>query len=151
MPKEFAAALVMSAIIAFFAVQLDGPQDEQSLLVPRFLLVLMAIFNAAQYLQALLRHFQGIDVRLTLKGYPLRRVAALCALTVLYICALEWMGFYLSSFLYLLTASLLAQPMRVTPGGALRRAGVSFLCIACLYLLFSVGLMVQIPRGFLPF
>lgn len=151
MPKEFATALVMTAIIVFFALQLDGPQDEQSLLVPRFLLILMGIFNAGQYLQAPVRHFQGIDTRLSLAGYPLRRVAVLCALTVLYICVLEWAGFYLSSFVYLLVASLLAQPMRVTPGGALKRAGVSFLCIACLYLLFSVGLMVQIPRGFLSF
>lgn len=34
MPREFAAAVVMTLIIAFFAFQLDGPQDEQSLLVP---------------------------------------------------------------------------------------------------------------------
>lgn len=151
MPKELAAALVMTAIIAFFAFQLSGPQDEQSLLVPRFLLILMGIFNAGQYVMAFIRHRQGIGARLSLAGYPLKRVAALCALTILYICVLEWMGFYLASFLYLTTASLLAQPMHVDMGGALKRAGISFLCIASLYLLFSVGLMVQIPRGFLPF
>ncbi|WP_297047504.1 tripartite tricarboxylate transporter TctB family protein [uncultured Desulfovibrio sp.] len=151
MPREFAAALVMTGIIIFFGCQLSGPEDEQSLLVPRFLLLLMGIFNAGQYLLALVRHRQGIGARLSLAGYPLRRVAGLCALTVLYICVLEWAGFYLSSFLYLTVASLLAQPMRVTPGGALRRAGVSFICIACLYLLFSLGLMVQIPKGFMPF
>ena len=49
MPREFAAAVVMTLIIAFFAFQLDGPQDEQSLLVPRFLLYLMAACNLGQY------------------------------------------------------------------------------------------------------
>lgn len=150
MPRELAAALTMTLIIVFFALQMDGPQDEQSLLVPRFLLCLMGLFNAGQYILALVRNRRKIDARLTLKGYPLKRVGALCALTVLYIAVLEWMGFYPASFIYLTTASLLAQPMPVTPAGALRRALVAFACIGFLYLLFTVALTVQIPGGFMP-
>lgn len=150
MSREFAAALTMTLIIVFFAFQMDGPQDEQSLLMPGFLLCLMGVFNAGQYILAFFRHRQKIDVRLTLRGYPLKRVGALCALTVLYIAVLEWMGFYLASFIYLTAASLMAQPMPVTPVGALRRALVAFACIGFLYLLFTVALTVQIPRGFMP-
>ena len=151
MPKEFAAALTMTLIIVFFAFQLDGPQDEQSLLVPRFLLYLMGAFNAGQYILAFLRNRQKIDIMLTLRGYPLKRVGILCVLTVLYIAVLEWMGFYLASFIYLLAVSLIAQPMAVTPVGALKRSAVAFACIGFLYLLFTVGLTVQIPKGFMPF
>ena len=47
--------IIIFLIIAFFAFQLDGPQDEQSLLVPQFLLCLMAACNAGQYVLAFLR------------------------------------------------------------------------------------------------
>lgn len=150
MPKEFAAALTMSLIIVFFAFQLDGPQDEQSLLVPRFLLCLMGVFTAGQYILAFVRNRQKIDRMLTLKGYPLKRVTALCVLTVLYIAVLEWMGFYLASFIYLIVVSLIAQPMAITFVGVLKRALVAFACVGFLYLLFTVGLTVQIPKGFTP-
>lgn len=115
MPREFAAAVVMTLIIAFFAFQLDGPQDEQSLLVPQFLLCLMAACNAGQYVLAFLRNRQKIDTILTLKGYPLKRVGILCLLTVLYIGVLEIAGFYLSSFIYMIVVSLIAQPMQGHP------------------------------------
>ncbi|MDY3808830.1 tripartite tricarboxylate transporter TctB family protein [Desulfovibrio porci] len=151
MPREFAAALTMTLIIVFFAFQMDGPQDEQSLLVPRFLLYLMGLLNAGQYILAFFRNRQKIDAILTLKGYPLKRVGVLCALTVLYIAVLEWMGFYLASFIYLTVASLIAQPMAITPVGALKRLLVAFVCIGFLYLLFTVALTVQIPKGFMQF
>ena len=151
MPREFAAAVVMTLIIAFFAFQLDGPQDEQSLLVPRFLLYLMAACNLGQYVQAFLHHRQKIDAIMTLKGYPLKRVGILCLLTVLYIGVLEIAGFYLSSFVYMIVVSLIAQPMQVTPAGVGKRILVSFACIGFLYLLFTVALTVQIPKGFMPF
>ena len=150
MPREFAAAVVMTLIIAF-AFQLDGPQDEQSLLVPRFLLYLMAACNLGQYVQAFLHHRQKIDAIMTLKGYPLKRVGILCLLTVLYIGVLEIAGFYLSSFVYMIVVSLIAQPMQVTPAGVGKRILVSFACIGFLYLLFTVALTVQIPKGFMPF
>ena len=133
MPREFAAAVVMTLIIAFFAFQLDGPQDEQSLLVPQFLLCLMAACNAGQYVLAF------------------KRVGILCLLTVLYIGVLEIAGFYLSSFIYMIVVSLIAQPMQVTPAGVGKRVLVSFACIGFLYLLFTVALTVQIPKGFMPF
>lgn len=151
MPREFAAAVVMTLIIAFFAFQLDGPQDEQSLLVPQFLLCLMAACNAGQYVLAFLRNRQKIDTILTLKGYPLKRVGILCLLTVLYIGVLEIAGFYLSSFIYMIVVSLIAQPMQVTPAGVGKRVLVPFACIGFLYLLFTVALTVQIPKGFMPF
>lgn len=150
MPREFAAALTMTLIIVFFVFQLDGPQDEQSLLVPRFLLYLMGVFNVGQYILAFIRNRQKIDSMLTLKGYPLQRVTVLCVLTALYIAVLEWMGFYLASFIYLIVVSLIAQPMLITPVGVLRRVLIVFAYIGLLYLLFTVGLTVQIPKGFTP-
>lgn len=151
MPREFAAALVMTAIIAFFTFQLDDSLDEQSLIVPRFLLYLMGGLNILQYILAIIRNWQRIDTLLTVEGYPLKKVTILCALTVAYICVLDYAGFYLSSFIYMITVSLIAQPMPTSGSGIMKRALLAFLFVGFLYLLFTVALTVQIPKGFMPF
>ena len=51
----------------------------------------------------------------------------------------------------MIVVSLIAQPMQVTPAGVGKRVLVSFACIGFLYLLFTVALTVQIPKGFMPF
>ena len=81
--KEFISALVMTGIITAFAIpmaQLSG----ESQVVPLLLLICMGIFNVGQYILAGLRYAAKIDVKMTMRGYPLRRVAVLFVLTVLY-------------------------------------------------------------------
>ena len=146
--KEFTSALIMSAIIAAFAVPLTQLSGE-SQLVPCLLLACMGVFNVGQYILAVVRHAAKIDVKLSLQGYPLRRVGALFALTALYLFLLEYAGFYLDSLVYFIIASLVAQPMRITPALVIKRILVCFACIAFLYCLFTVLLAVQIPKGFL--
>ena len=140
--KEFISALVMTGIITAFAIpmaQLSG----ESQVVPLLLLICMGIFNVGQYILAGLRYAAKIDVKMTMRGYPLRRVAVLFVLTVLYLLFLETLGFYIGALLYFIAASLIAQPMKITP----KRVAVCFVCIAFLYCLFTVLLAVQIPKG----
>ena len=141
--KEFISALVMTGIITAFAIpmaQLSG----ESQVVPLLLLICMGIFNVGQYILAGLRYAAKIDVKMTMRGYPLRRVAVL---TVLYLLFLETLGFYIGALLYFIAASLIAQPMKITPKLAAKRVAVCFVCIAFLYCLFTVLLAVQIPKG----
>lgn len=107
----------------------------------------MGIFNVGQYILAGLRYAAKIDVKMTMRGYPLRRVAVLFVLTVLYLLFLETLGFYIGALLYFIAASLIAQPMKITPKLAAKRVAVCFVCIAFLYCLFTVLLAVQIPKG----
>ena len=133
--KEFISALVMTGIITAFAIpmaQLSG----ESQVVPLLLLILAGLRYAAK-----------IDVKMTMRGYPLRRVAVLFVLTVLYLLFLETLGFYIGALLYFIAASLIAQPMKITPKLAAKRVAVCFVCIAFLYCLFTVLLAVQIPKG----
>ena len=60
---------------------------------------------------------------------------------------LETLGFYIGALLYFIAASLIAQPMKITPKLAAKRVAVCFVCIAFLYCLFTVLLAVQIPKG----
>ena len=149
--KEFASALVMSGIIAFFAWQVNVPEEEFTKLAPKTLLWLMTALNVVQYVLAFFRWRQKSDKVLSLKGYPLKRVAILVALTVLFVAVADRLGFYLASFLYFFTASLIAQPMPITPKLLVRRFLIVLACVAVLYGLFTVALSVQIPKGFLGF
>ena len=139
--KEFISALVMTGIITAFAIPMTQLSGE-SQVVPLLLLICMGIFNVGQYILAGLRYAAKIDVKMTMRGYPLRRVAVLFVLTVLYLLFLETLGFYIGAFLY-----FIAQPMKITPKLAAKRAAVCFVCIAFLYCLFTVLLAVQIPKG----
>ena len=132
--KEFISALVMTGIVTAFAIpmtQLSG----KSQVVPLLLLICMGIFNVGQYILAGLRYAAKIDVKMTMRGYPLRRVAVLFVLTVLYLLFLETLGFYIGALLYFIAASLIAQPMKITPKLAAKRApsasSASPSCIAC--------------------
>ncbi len=148
--KEFISALVMTGIITAFAIPMTQLSGE-SQVVPLLLLICMGIFNVGQYILAGLRYAAKIDVKMTMRGYPLRRVAVLFVLTVLYLLFLETLGFYIGALLYFIAASLIAQPMKITPKlaakRAAKRAAVCFVCIAFLYCLFTVLLAVQIPKG----
>ena len=136
--KEFISALVMTGIITAFAIPMTQLSGE-SQVVPLLLLICMGIFNVGQYILAGLRYAAKIDVKMTMRGYPLRRVAVLFVL--------ETLGFYIGALLYFIAASLIAQPMKITPKLAAKRAAVCFVCIAFLYCLFTVLLAVQIPKG----
>ncbi|MBO4317647.1 MAG: tripartite tricarboxylate transporter TctB family protein [Mailhella sp.] len=151
MTKEFAAALTMSGIIAFFAWQVNEPTEEYSRLAPIVLLVVMGALNILQYLHAFVCYQQKVDDTLTLKGYPLKRVVILFLLTAVFIFSAEWLGFYLASFLYFFIVSVIAQPMPITPRGLAKRFAIVLACVLFLYVLFTVTLKIQIPMGICKF
>ena len=111
----------------------------------------MVALNAVQYVLAFIRYRQKSDKVLSLKGYPLKRVTILLALTVLFVAVADRVGFYLASLVYFFLASLIAQPMAITPKLLVRRFIIVLACIGFHYGLFTVALNVQIPRGFLGF
>lgn len=144
--KEFFSALVMTAIIICFAVPMTQLSGE-SQIVPLLLLICMGLFNLGQYFLSWLRYAAKMDVRMSLRGYPLWRVIVLLAMTVLYLALLQFLGFYPDSLIYFILATLVAQPMPLTAKLVAKRVAACFVCIAFLYCLFTVLLSVQIPKG----
>ena len=67
--KEFISALVMTGIITAFAIPMTQLSGE-SQVVPLLLLICMGIFNVGQYILAGLRYAAKIDVKMTMRGYP---------------------------------------------------------------------------------
>ena len=76
--KEFISALVMTGIVTAFAIPMTQLSGE-SQVVPLLLLICMGIFNVGQYILAGLRYAAKIDVKMTMRGYPLRRVSCICS------------------------------------------------------------------------
>lgn len=148
MNKESFSAVLMTFIIALFSLLLGELSDEASLF-PTLLLVMMCIFNCGQYILAWAH--RGIGGGFSLKGYPLGRVAVLAGLTLVYISTLQTVGFYPGSVVFFVAATLIAQPDKITAKTlAVRIAGCTGFVVA-LYMLFTVLLTVQIPKGFLGF
>ena len=101
--KEFISALVMTGIVTAFAIPMTQLSGE-SQVVPLLLLICMGIFNVGQYILAGLRYAAKIDVKMTMRGYPLRRVAVLFVLTAKRVAVC----FLCIAFLYCLFTVLLA-------------------------------------------
>jgi len=150
MSKELLSALVMTALILVFYIPLRDLHGEAAL-TPSFLIILMTLVNAGQYVTAVLQFCKGNANKITFKGYPMLRVVILSSMTLLYIITLEWIGFYTGSFIYFLAGSLIAQPDHITLKQVAIRTAVVFACIGFLYCLFTVALSVSIPKGFLGF
>lgn len=146
--KEFASALVMSVIIVLFAFPLNQLAGDARIF-PALLLTCMGVFNTGQYFQAWARQRTRNDSTLTIRGYPLRRVAVIFVLTLVYLRALEIIGFYPASLLFFVLASLIAQPAAFTWKRVILRVVICSLFVGALYLLFTVSLAVQIPAGLL--
>lgn len=136
----------MSVIIAVFAVELVELSGEARLL-PLLLICFMALVNALQYALAVFQKGRINSILPMLQSYPFILVGKLLLVTLLYICTLLLLGFYIGSFAYLLAGSLLANPVPLTARIALMRTLGCALFVGSLYALFSVGLGVLIPMG----
>lgn len=143
--REFLVAICMSALTALFAANVSGLPEDAGLL-PQLLLAFMAGINVLQYALALYRK-NGPSLLEKLKGYPFPLVFKLLTLTLIYIATLQALGFYVGSFLYLLTGSLLANPEPVNRRIIALRALGCGLFTGGLWLLFTWGLGVLIPLG----
>ncbi len=119
--KEFISALVMTGIVTAFAIPMTQLSGE-SQVVPLLLLICMGIFNVGQYILAGLRYAAKIDVKMTMRGYPLRRVAVLFVLTVLYLLFLETLGFYIGANIPLFHRRLAHRPAHEDHAEACRQA-----------------------------
>lgn len=150
MYKEITSAILMTVIVLIFGFALQDLTGE-SRIMPELLLYFLVFFTLGQYCFAFVAHRKHLDVKLTTKGYPLKRVSILIGLTILYLAVTETVGFYLASYVYFVAVSLIGQPMAITKKVVITRLIVCALCIIFLYILFTVLLAVQIPLGFMKF
>ncbi|MEZ5728954.1 MAG: tripartite tricarboxylate transporter TctB family protein [Burkholderiaceae bacterium] len=133
---------VLAAVIAWHSFDAD---DARAYLFPRLVSVAMLLFAFVNLLQSLRARASEPRANGTLRH-------ALPGLTVLAIYVFwgaEALGFYLAGAVTVFTIHTLYDPAPRTPRRIAAQAGVGVGTAIVLYLLFSVVLQVQLPRGIL--
>lgn len=81
--------------------------------------------------------------------YGWKPVACIFGAILVYFFVMERLGFYVSAFVYFVGVVSLLDWRGLTPRKGFVRIAIAFLFVAVIYLLFSVILQVQTPRGLL--
>lgn len=145
MQRELSSALLMSLIIILFLIPLASMTGEAKLF-PSFLIACMTTFNLIQYLMAYVRRMAKTDSPFS-QNFPYKRVISIFSLTIFSLYILDILGFYFTSWLFFILSSLIAQPQKLGRKGVLMRTVYATCFVGFLYVLFTVLLKVQIPKG----
>jgi len=135
--------LLLAIWIAFVSFNVDDPGPY---LFPRLVAVTMLGLAAISFQRALRgksRTGAGLDRQVLINLAP-----GVILMTVYVFFLAEFLGFYVGSFISFLLLCTIYDPHRYTDLNAwIRRLGISVGFIAVMYVLFSLVLKVQTPRG----
>jgi hypothetical protein len=145
--KEWLCIAGMLIVTAFFFFQLPDKGEQGSTLFPGLMMFLMLGLTVIKAVAEL--RFPKSDSGEKKEPFPLVRVLVVIVAAILYIAAIESVGFYLSSFLFFLLTTVAVQTTPRTPKALAARAGIAFGFVFFLYALFTLLLQVQIPKGLL--
>ena len=143
MTKDIVVGLVcfLGSVALFFSL---GTIDEaRARTFPEVVIIIMGILAALLLIQSLTVK----KIKKEIAPFPWRRFLLLFGMIVAYFFIMETVGFYLSAFLFFLAVVFVlgrteSKPIRVLP--KILQAAIF---TAILFLLFSVLLEVQTPRG----
>jgi len=134
--------LVGSVVLYSTLGHIDEPR---AVTFPKTIIIIMIILSALLLLQ-------GFIVKSAEKkgpGYPWLRFLILFSLIVAYFAVSESLGFYISAFLFFIAVTYILGKSDLSLKKAGLRALSSAIFTAVLFVLFSVMLEVQTPRGVL--
>jgi hypothetical protein len=144
----FCICLMVVAALPFCYLMRD--YDDSSILFPRVMVIVMFCLAVLKAIgEFIARNRARLAEEERKAPYPWFRVLFVLAAMVAYIWVLEDLGFYTSAFLFFFLVTLAIQPFKITPKGVAVRFAHCFGFILFLYLLFSVLLKVQLPKGIL--
>lgn len=162
MRKELIISLVLLAGTIALYCSLSLMEDPRAATFPRVVIVIMGVLSVALLLQnAIVRQksnkpaLQGTsiedegekdDAAVNTK-FPLAQVFLCFILIIIYFAVMEWLGFYISAFLFFVAATFVLGRKELTLriGGV--RVGIAFIFTAVLFVLFNKLLVVQTPKG----
>ena len=146
MKKDALVGLICLVGSVVLYATLDMIEDPRAITFPRTVITIMGILSALLLIQGLVMKTPGAE-----KGpsYPWLRFLMLFGMIVLYLAVSETLGFYLSAFLFFVAVTYVMGSADLSPKKAATRALSSAVFTGVLFVLFSVILEVQTPRGLL--
>ena len=162
MRKELIISLVLLAGTIGLYYSLSLMEDPRAATFPRVVIVIMGVLSVALLLQsAIVRQKKNRPAlqKATVKNkgekddaaasnqFPLAQVFLCFILIIIYFAVMEWLGFYISAFLFFVAATFVLGRKELTLriGGV--RIGIAFIFTAVLFVLFNKLLVVQTPKG----
>ncbi|MDL2307666.1 tripartite tricarboxylate transporter TctB family protein [Desulfovibrio sp. OttesenSCG-928-C06] len=148
--KEWVSiGLMVLAALAFLFLMRD--YEGSAILFPRMMVILMLCLAAIKAVAEIVRMKKPVLNIDDYAGepYPWLRIIFVLAAMVVYIWVLENLGFYTTALLFFFLVTLAIQNFKRTPKVIAVRFAYCFGFILFLYLLFSVLLKVQLPKGIL--
>jgi hypothetical protein len=160
--KELITSLVVLAGTISLYCSLSLMEDPRAATFPRVVIVIMGVLSVALLLQSVFvrRKKSRPVLQLTSvedKGeknsvavknkFPFAQVFLCFILIIIYFAVMEWLGFYVSAFLFFVVTTFVLGGKGLT----LRKGGlkvvVAFIFTAILFVLFNKLLFVQTPKG----
>jgi len=139
-----AAICILGSMALYLA--LGTIDSERARTFPRVIIILMAVLSAFLLIQDLtLSRRKGQKA----EGLAWSRFLPVFVMIVAYIALMERIGFYLSAFLFFVAVIVVLGRSSLTPARMAMGLGVSAAFVAVVFVLFSVFLEVQTPRGIL--
>jgi hypothetical protein len=83
------------------------------------------------------------------KPFPLGTLVGSFVMIVIYLAIMEWLGFYLSAFLFFVAVTFLFGRRELTIRQGASRIGIAMIFTGVLFVLFNRILVVQTPKGLL--
>ena len=163
MIRDVAVSLVVLAgTIALYA-SLSLMEDPRAATFPRVVILIMGFLGVALLVQSLLMKgkkerggLQQASVSAaheadasSKRRFPFRTLSVCFVLIVAYFFLMEYLGFYLSAFLFFVAVTLMLDPKGFTFRTAVFKVIVAFLFTGILFVLFKIILEVQTPKGLL--
>ena len=162
MRKELITSLVVLAVTIGLYCSLSLMEDPRAATFPRVVIVIMGVLSVALLFQSVFVRqkknrpvLQGTSVedkgektRAAVKNkFPLAQVFICFILIIIYFAVMEWLGFYVSAFLFFVAVTFVlgGKGLTLRKGGL--KVGVAFIFTAVLFVLFNKLLVVQTPKG----
>ena len=159
MKRDIIIALVVLAGTGLLYWSLSFFDDPRAATFPRVIILIMGGLSLALLIQTLLLRagtakaaLQGTSVeeeKGKAKGtpYPWGKVIFTFVIVIVYFWVMEKLGFYFSGFLFIIGVTFILGRKDLDLKKGAFRAGVAFVFMAILYILFNKILLVQTPQG----
>ncbi len=146
MKKDLMVSLVLLAGIITLYLSLGSMDDPRAANFPKVIIIIMGVLSALLLLQSVFlkqpNNAQGA-------GFPFGRFLLCFFMIIVYFIFMEALGFYLSAFLFFVLVTCILGSADLTARTAAMRVFVGVVFTGILFLLFSVLLAVQTPKGLL--
>lgn len=161
MKRDLVVSLVLLAGVVCLYLSLSLMEEPRAAAFPRVVILIMGALSLALLIQSLLAGYRGQGaasqpVPATTgkqtdgkKPFPLGTLVGCFVMIVIYFAIMEWLGFYLSAFLFFVAVTFLFGRRELTIRQGVSRIGIAMIFTGVLFVLFNRILVVQTPKGLL--